>query len=119
MHPLTFEALIRACSKLESFVVDFIASIGMYYYKHCIVALDFHSRISSNILFLLGNRVLACYNLGDTFWHLMEIMKFSTRFFVLCSFSQYEGSQGEELPKCSLNPKSPIHKHSKIDLDCE
>jgi hypothetical protein len=65
MHPLIFEALIGACSKPESFVVDFITSIGMYSYKHSIVALDFHSRISSNILFLLGNSVLACRNLGQ------------------------------------------------------
>jgi hypothetical protein len=82
MHLLTLEALIGVCSKLKSFVVDFTTSTSMYYYKHCIIALDFHSTISSNILFLLGNRVLACYNLGDTFWHLMEITKFSTRFFV-------------------------------------
>ncbi len=65
MHPLTLEALIGACSKLKSFVVDFTTLIGMYYYKHSIVALDFHSKISSNILFLLGNSVLACHNQGQ------------------------------------------------------
>jgi hypothetical protein len=64
VHPLTFEALIGACLKPESFVVDFAMSTGMYYYKHSIVALDFHSKISSNILFFLGNSVLACHNLG-------------------------------------------------------
>jgi hypothetical protein len=110
MHLLTLEALIGVCSKLKSFVVDFTTSTSMYYYKHCIIALDFHSTISSNILFLLGNRVLACYNLGDTFWHLNK---------VFCLFFQDEGSQGEELPKRPLNPKSPIHKHSKIDLAYE
>jgi len=68
MHPLTFKALIRVRSKLESFVVDFAISIGMYYYKHYNVALDFHSKISSNIFFLLGNNVLACHNLG---WHIL------------------------------------------------
>jgi hypothetical protein len=30
MHPMTLEALIGACLKSESFVVDFVASIGMY-----------------------------------------------------------------------------------------
>jgi hypothetical protein len=64
VRPLTLEALIGACLKSESFVVDFVTSIGMYYYKHSIVALDFHSMISSNILFFLGNSVLACRNLG-------------------------------------------------------
>jgi hypothetical protein len=29
MHPLTFEVLIGACSKLGSFIVDFIASTSM------------------------------------------------------------------------------------------
>jgi hypothetical protein len=64
MHILTLEALIGACLKLESFVVDFTVLIGIYYYKHSIVALNFHSRIASNILFLSGNIVLACRNLG-------------------------------------------------------
>jgi len=65
MHPLTLEILIGICSKLESFVINFITSIGMYYYNHSIVALDFHFRISSNILFLSDNNVLACRNLGQ------------------------------------------------------
>jgi hypothetical protein len=65
MHPLTLKALIGACSKSESFDVDFIMSIGMYYYKHFIVALDFHSRISFDILFLSSNSVLSCHNLGQ------------------------------------------------------
>jgi len=42
MHPLTLEALIGACSKLESFVIDFATSTSMYYYKHYIVPMDFH-----------------------------------------------------------------------------
>jgi hypothetical protein len=29
MHPLTLEVLIRACSKLGSFVIDFVASTSM------------------------------------------------------------------------------------------
>ncbi len=37
----------------------------MYYYNHFIVALDFHSRISSNIFFLSNSNVLACRNLGQ------------------------------------------------------
>jgi len=82
MHPLTLEALIGTCSKLKSFVVDFATSTSMYYYKHSIDALDFHSRISSNILFLSNNSVLASRNSGDTFWHLMEIKRSSMRFFV-------------------------------------
>jgi hypothetical protein len=45
LHPLTFEALIGAYSKLESFVVDFVMSTGMYCYLHFIVALHFHFRI--------------------------------------------------------------------------
>ncbi len=49
MHPLTLEALIRVGSKPKSFFVDFATSIGMYCYKHSIVALDFNSRISSNL----------------------------------------------------------------------
>ncbi len=65
MHPLTLEALIGACLKLKSFVVDFATSIGMYYYLHSIVALYFHFKISSNILLFLGNSVLACCNLGQ------------------------------------------------------
>ncbi len=65
MHLLTLETLIGACSKLESFVVNFITSIDMYYYNHFIVALDFHSRISSNIFFLSNSNVLACRNLGQ------------------------------------------------------
>jgi hypothetical protein len=32
MHPLRLEALIGACLKLESFVVDFIVSTSMYCY---------------------------------------------------------------------------------------
>jgi hypothetical protein len=64
MHPLTFEALIGACSKPKSFVVDFTTSTNMYCYKHFIIALDFHSKISSNIIFLSGNSVVACRNLG-------------------------------------------------------
>jgi hypothetical protein len=65
MHPLTLEALIEACSKLKSSSIDFITSTSMYCYKHSIVALDFHSIISSNILFLLDNSMLACHNLGQ------------------------------------------------------
>jgi hypothetical protein len=64
MHPLILEALIGACLKPKLFVVDFAISTNMYCFKHCIVALDFHSKISSNILFLLGNNVLACCNLS-------------------------------------------------------
>jgi hypothetical protein len=62
MHPLTLEALIGTCLKLKSFVVDFATSTSMYYYKHSIDALDFHSRISSNILFLSSNSVLTSRN---------------------------------------------------------
>jgi hypothetical protein len=58
MHPMTLEALIGACSKPKSFVANFATSIGMYCYKHFIVALGFKSRISSNVLFLIGNSVL-------------------------------------------------------------
>jgi hypothetical protein len=65
MHPLTLEALIGTCSKLKSFVVNFATSTGMYYYKHSIDTLDFHSKISSNILFLSSNSVLACRNLSQ------------------------------------------------------
>jgi len=32
MHALTLEALIGACSKPESFVVDYVTLTGMYYY---------------------------------------------------------------------------------------
>jgi hypothetical protein len=42
MHPLTFEVLIRTCSKPKSFVVDFAMLTNMYCYKHSIVPLDFH-----------------------------------------------------------------------------
>jgi len=65
VHPQTLEALIGACLKSESFVVDFAMSTSMYYYKQSIFALDFHSIISSNIQFFLGNSVLACHNLGQ------------------------------------------------------
>jgi hypothetical protein len=34
MHPLTLEALIGACSKLKSFVVNFATSTCMYCYTH-------------------------------------------------------------------------------------
>jgi hypothetical protein len=81
MHLLTFEALIGTCLKLKSFVVDFAKSIRMYYYKHSIIELDFHSRISLNILFLSGNSLLACVILTDTFWHLMEIRRSSMKLF--------------------------------------
>jgi hypothetical protein len=65
MHTLTFKPSIGACSKLESFVIDFATSTGMYCYKHFTVALDFHSEISANIFFISGNSVLACCNLGQ------------------------------------------------------
>jgi len=55
MHPLTLEALIGACLKPKSFVVDFAMSFSMYCYKYSIVALDFNSKISSNIFFLSSN----------------------------------------------------------------
>jgi hypothetical protein len=117
MHPLTFETLIGACSKLESFVVDFITSTGMYYYNHFIVALDFHSKISSNILFLSSNSVLACRNLGQ---HILALDRDQEVFDeILCIFFQDKKTHGIELPKRSLDPESPIHKCSKIDLDCE
>jgi len=103
--------------KLKSFVVDFAMSIGMYYYKHSIFALDFHSRISSNIIFFLGNSVLACHNLGQHILALDGIQELFDE--VLCPFFQNEGSQGEELPNHSLDLESPIHKCSNIDLDCE
>jgi hypothetical protein len=64
MHVLTLEALIGACSKLESFVVDYITLTGMYCSQHFIVALYFHFKTSFNIIFLLGNNVLACRNLN-------------------------------------------------------
>jgi len=65
MHLLTFEALIGTYSKSKSFVVDFTTSTSMYYYKHSINALHFHSKLSSSILFLSSNSVLACRNLGQ------------------------------------------------------
>jgi hypothetical protein len=65
MHTLTFKLSIGACSKPKSFVIDFATSTGMYCYKHFTLALDFHSGISSNILFISGNSVLACCNLGQ------------------------------------------------------
>jgi len=49
MHPLTLEASIKVRSKPKSFFVDFATSTGMYCYKHSIVALDFNSRIPSNL----------------------------------------------------------------------
>ncbi len=111
----TLEALIGACLKLESFVVDFVASTSMYCYKHCIVALDFHSKISSNILFLLGNSALACCNLG---WHILAFDGDQKVFDkVLCPIFQDKGSQCKKLPKCFLDLESLIHKRSKIDLD--
>lgn len=64
MHLLALEALIGACLKLESFVVNFEVSTSMYCYKHFIVALDFHFKISSNILVLSSSSVLACCNIG-------------------------------------------------------
>jgi hypothetical protein len=64
MHLLTPEALMGACSKLRSFVVDFTTSIGMYCFNPSIVALDIHSKMSFNILFLASNSVLACWNFG-------------------------------------------------------
>jgi hypothetical protein len=73
----------------------------MYYYKHFIFALDFHSRISSNILFFLGNNVLACHNLGQ---HILALDGDQELFDeVFCLFFQDKGSQGEELPKHSLD----------------
>jgi hypothetical protein len=64
MHLLILEALIRACLKPKLFVVDFATSTSMYYFKHCIVALDIHSIISFNIFLHSSNSVLACCDLG-------------------------------------------------------
>jgi hypothetical protein len=90
MHLLTFEALIGACSKPKSFVVDFITSTGIYCYKHFIVALDFHSIISFNILFLSGNSVLACHNLSK---HILAFDGDQEDFNkVVCLVFQYKGS---------------------------
>ncbi len=117
MHLLTLEALIGACLKLKSFVVDFATSTNMYCYKHFIVALDFHSIISSNILFLSSNSVLACPNLSQ---HILALDGDQEVFNeVLYLLFQDEGSQGKKIPKFSLDLESPIHKHSKIDLECK
>jgi hypothetical protein len=106
---------LGACSKLESFVVDFATSTGVY--LHFIVALYFHFKISSNILLLLGNSVLACYNLSRHILALDGDQEVFNK--VLFPLFQDEGSHGEELPKHSLDPESPIHKCFKINLDCE
>jgi hypothetical protein len=61
--------------------------------------------------------VLACRNLS---WHILAFDGDQKVFDkALCPLFQDEGSQGDELPKRSQYPKSPIHKCSKIDLDCE
>jgi hypothetical protein len=49
MHPLTLQTLIGACLKPRSFVVNFTTSIGIYYFKPFIVALEIHSIIFLNI----------------------------------------------------------------------
>jgi hypothetical protein len=117
MHPPTFETLIGACSKLESFVVDFVTSTNMYYYLHYIVALYFHFKISFNIFLLSRNNVLACYNLA---WHILALDGDQEVFNkVLFLLFQDKGSKGEELPKHSLDLESPIHKCFKIYLDYE
>ncbi len=64
MHLFTLEALIGTCSKPGSFVVDFATSTSMSCFNPFMVALDIHSKMSFNILFLAGNNVLACWNLG-------------------------------------------------------
>ncbi len=117
MHPLTLEAMIGARLMPKSFIVDFATSVSMYYYEHTIVALYFHFKISSNILFLSSNNVLACHNLGQHILAFDGDQKVFNK--VFCPFFQDEGSHGEKFPKHSLDPKSPIHKCSKIDLDYE
>jgi hypothetical protein len=61
--------------------------------------------------------MLACCNLGQ---HILALDGDQEVFDeVFYRFLQDEGSRGEELPKHSLDLESPIHKCSKIDLDCE
>jgi len=73
--------------------------------------------MSFNIFFLIANIVLACWNLGQ---HLLALdgnqEVFDEVFHLLF---QDEGSRDKESQKCSPNLESPIHKQSKIDLDCE
>jgi hypothetical protein len=89
----------------------------MCYYKHSIVVVVFNSKISSNIIFLSSNSVLARRNLG---WHILALDGDQEVFDkVLCPLFQDKGFEGKEFSKHFLDPKSPIHKHSKIDLDYE
>ncbi len=61
--------------------------------------------------------MLACCNFGQ---HILTLDGNQEVFDkVLYPFFQDEGSQGEKLPKRFLDLESPIHKCSKIDLDCE
>jgi len=86
-------------------------------FKPSIVALDIQYKMSSNILFLVGNNVLTCQNLGQDLLELDGGQKVFNEAFHF--HFQDEGSWGEELPKHSQDHESPIHKRSKIDLDCE
>jgi hypothetical protein len=64
MHLFTLEVLIGACSKPGSFVVNFATSTNISCFNPFIIALDIHSKMSFNILFLASHNVLACWNLG-------------------------------------------------------
>jgi hypothetical protein len=73
--------------------------------------------MSTNILFLASNNVLACSNLGQ---HILALDGDQEVFDgVFHPLFQDKGSWGKKSQKCSLDLESPIHKHLKIDLDCE
>ncbi len=98
MHALMLQALIRTCSKLGSFVIDFAASIGIYYFKLAVVAFKFHSGMFFNICFFVSNNVLAYRNLGQ---HLLisKVKRISTRF----------KTKGPGVKSCQNTPWYLIH----------
>ncbi len=56
--------------------------------------------------------MLACHNLGR---HILALDGDQEVFNeVFCPLFQDEGSHGEKVPKCSLDPKSPIHNALKL-----
>ncbi len=79
--------------------------------------MDIQIKMFINILFLVGNSVLVCRNLGRRILALDGYHEVLDG--VLHPLFQNEGSWGKKSQKCSLDHESPIHKHSKIDLDCE
>ncbi len=79
--------------------------------------MDIQIKMFINILVLVGNSVLVCQNLGR---HILALDGYQEVFDgVLHPLFSKRRILGKESQKCSLDHESPIHKHSKIDLDCE